>query len=523
MQSFSRMLVTIEQQAADVNEYARRLDTAYKELESTSAQLKEFSFKDEVTGLYNRRFFSIRLEEEVSRYRRFNHPVSVVLLDLDGFKAINDDSGHAAGDETLRAMADILLKQSRGINVICRYGGDEFAVLLVETSKSGRPAVRRPHPLRALDLDLRPRPPGDRELRHRLPARGRGPRRRRAHPGRRRGALRGQARGQEPRVRPRGHRRRPGVRPGRDGDWHDRGASRSRRRRVLIVDDELDIRATLRAAFGSAGYECRIAGNGQEAAVLFDRERAPLTITDLKMPVMDGLELLRHVRARDADAAVIMLTGAGDVAVAVESLKQGAERLHPEAGRPRPDPALRRARARAPPAPDRAPRASRPPGVPGGGGHRRPGRRARGAAADLPGDPRGSGLGPRHPRGGHRAPLPPRARLLDRARPGAPPAGGRAGGARPRRAPARHRQDRHPRLDPPQAGPAHPRRMAGHADAPGDRPAAPRADPVPARRDPGGVPPPRALGRHRLPAGALRARRSRSAPASSRWRTRSTR
>jgi len=122
MQSFSRMLVTIEQQASDVNEYARRLDTAYKELESTSAQLKEFSFKDEVTGLYN---------------RRFNHPVSVVLLDLDGFKAVNDDLGHGAGDETLRAMAEILLKQSRGINVICRYGGDEFAVLLVETSKSG--------------------------------------------------------------------------------------------------------------------------------------------------------------------------------------------------------------------------------------------------------------------------------------------------------------------------------------------------------------------------------------------------
>jgi diguanylate cyclase (GGDEF)-like protein len=137
MQSFSRMLATIEQQAADVNEYARRLDTAYKDLESTSAQLKEFSFKDEVTGLYNRRFFSIRLEEEVSRYRRFNHPVSVVLLALNGFKAVNDDLGHAAGDETLRAMADILLKQSRGINVICRYGGDEFAVLLVETSKSG--------------------------------------------------------------------------------------------------------------------------------------------------------------------------------------------------------------------------------------------------------------------------------------------------------------------------------------------------------------------------------------------------
>src|SRR6266516_4304638 len=58
-----------------------------KMLESTNARLKETSFKDEVTGLYNRRFFSIRLEEEMQRHRRFNHPVSVVLMDLDGFKA----------------------------------------------------------------------------------------------------------------------------------------------------------------------------------------------------------------------------------------------------------------------------------------------------------------------------------------------------------------------------------------------------------------------------------------------------
>jgi response regulator RpfG family c-di-GMP phosphodiesterase len=95
-------------------------------------------------------------------------------------------------------------------------------------------------------------------------------------------------------------------------------------RRVLIVDDERDIRTTLHAVFGSAGYECRMAGNGQDAARLFETERAPLTITDLKMPGMDGLQLLQHVKARDADAAVIMLTGAADVRIAVESLKQGA-------------------------------------------------------------------------------------------------------------------------------------------------------------------------------------------------------
>jgi diguanylate cyclase (GGDEF)-like protein len=137
MTSFNKMLVTIEQQAAEINTFATRLDAAYKELESTNARLKETSFKDEVTGLYNRRFFSMRLDEELARYRRFNHPASVVLMDLDGFKAVNDDLGHAVGDETLRDIAQILQKHSRGINVVSRYGGDEFAILLVETSKAG--------------------------------------------------------------------------------------------------------------------------------------------------------------------------------------------------------------------------------------------------------------------------------------------------------------------------------------------------------------------------------------------------
>ncbi len=137
IQTVAKMLETIEQQAAEINSFASRLDAAYRELESTNTRLKETSFKDEVTGLYNRRFFSIRLEEEMQRHRRFNHPVSVVLMDLDGFKAVNDDLGHAVGDETLREVAQILVKHSRGINVVARYGGDEFVVLLVETSRAG--------------------------------------------------------------------------------------------------------------------------------------------------------------------------------------------------------------------------------------------------------------------------------------------------------------------------------------------------------------------------------------------------
>jgi len=135
--SFTRMLATIEQQTEEINHFARRLDSAYQELESAHSRLQEVTFTDEVTRLYNRRFFSIRVEEELARHRRFGRPFSVVLLDLDSFKAINDALGHLAGDETLRGVAEVLLKNSRAIDIVSRYGGDEFAVLLPETPREG--------------------------------------------------------------------------------------------------------------------------------------------------------------------------------------------------------------------------------------------------------------------------------------------------------------------------------------------------------------------------------------------------
>ncbi|PYM19779.1 MAG: hypothetical protein DMD81_03085 [Candidatus Rokuibacteriota bacterium] len=131
------MLETIERQAGEIKSLGARLDGAYRDLESANLRLKETSFKDDVTGLYNRRFFTIRLEEEISRYRRFNHPLSIVVLDLDHFKQVNDELGHQVGDETLRAVAQVLTKHSRGLNVVSRYGGDEFTMLLVETPKAG--------------------------------------------------------------------------------------------------------------------------------------------------------------------------------------------------------------------------------------------------------------------------------------------------------------------------------------------------------------------------------------------------
>jgi diguanylate cyclase (GGDEF)-like protein len=136
-QTFLGALARVESHAQEMDALARRLEAAYQDLEITTARLKQLSFRDEVTGLYNRRFFSLRLAEELSRFRRFSRPVSVVMLDLDGFKTVNDRLGHPTGDDALRDIAGVLLRHSRGINVISRFGGDEFAMLLVETPREG--------------------------------------------------------------------------------------------------------------------------------------------------------------------------------------------------------------------------------------------------------------------------------------------------------------------------------------------------------------------------------------------------
>src|SRR5437016_11869726 len=102
-----------------------------------NARLEDLSFKDALTDVYNRRYFSVRIEEESRRHLRFAEPVSLVLLDLDRFKDVNDRFGHRAGDEALHKVAQVLLKHSRNFTVVTRSGGDEFTVLLVTTGKVG--------------------------------------------------------------------------------------------------------------------------------------------------------------------------------------------------------------------------------------------------------------------------------------------------------------------------------------------------------------------------------------------------
>ncbi|MCB1705125.1 MAG: GGDEF domain-containing protein [Halioglobus sp.] len=92
-----------------------------------------YAYTDFLTGLANRRLFQIQGEMEYDRARRYDHPLSLVLLDVDHFKRVNDSWGHAFGDQVLRGLAQHCQKQSRASDLVVRLGGEEFAILLVET------------------------------------------------------------------------------------------------------------------------------------------------------------------------------------------------------------------------------------------------------------------------------------------------------------------------------------------------------------------------------------------------------
>lgn len=98
---------------------------------------EEQASTDHLTGLANRRRFERQLEREVARTARHGRPFSLITIDIDNFKLVNDTYGHEAGDEAIRSFARVLQQGTRGIDLAARIGGEEFAVILTETNLSG--------------------------------------------------------------------------------------------------------------------------------------------------------------------------------------------------------------------------------------------------------------------------------------------------------------------------------------------------------------------------------------------------
>jgi diguanylate cyclase (GGDEF)-like protein len=97
-------------------------------------RVRQLAYIDGLTGIFNRRFFELRILEEIERSRRFESKMAVIMLDIDHFKRLNDELGHLLGDEVLRQVSSIFNQQLRKIDVVCRYGGEEFAILLSQTN-----------------------------------------------------------------------------------------------------------------------------------------------------------------------------------------------------------------------------------------------------------------------------------------------------------------------------------------------------------------------------------------------------
>jgi len=117
--------------------YLQIIETDSQLLTDELSRVHLLSLTDELTGLPNRRAFTRRLEDEVARVQRYGYPLSLALMDLDNFKTINDEYGHAAGDEVLRSFSTNILSMFRHHDMVSRYGGEEFAVLLPNTDLEG--------------------------------------------------------------------------------------------------------------------------------------------------------------------------------------------------------------------------------------------------------------------------------------------------------------------------------------------------------------------------------------------------
>jgi len=104
-------------------------------LDETEKKMYQKSITDELTGSYNRRFMMEILEKEMHRARRFHHKLSLIMLDLDDFKKINDEHGHLKGDLVLKELSNLCIKSMREIDYFARYGGEEFLFVFPETSK----------------------------------------------------------------------------------------------------------------------------------------------------------------------------------------------------------------------------------------------------------------------------------------------------------------------------------------------------------------------------------------------------
>jgi diguanylate cyclase (GGDEF)-like protein len=143
--AFNAMVKTVKRQQDDLEEANRqldyKLDRALADLKDKNAQLEELAATDPLTGLYNRRHFGRVLDQMFSEASRYGDDLACVMIDLDGYKPLNDTFGHAVGDRLLVIAGQVIGANMRRMDVAARYGGDEFVLLLPRAGGADATAV----------------------------------------------------------------------------------------------------------------------------------------------------------------------------------------------------------------------------------------------------------------------------------------------------------------------------------------------------------------------------------------------
>jgi diguanylate cyclase (GGDEF)-like protein len=137
----------LNQVGREFDEMAETLQRRDLELKKAMQELEEQAITDPLTGLHNTRYLRELLPREMLRAKRKDSPLAAIMIDVDQFRRINDSLGHEAGDGVLRELGALLKKSIRGSDIACRYGGEEFAIILADATSEG--ARRRAEDIRA--------------------------------------------------------------------------------------------------------------------------------------------------------------------------------------------------------------------------------------------------------------------------------------------------------------------------------------------------------------------------------------
>lgn len=132
-----RLNLSYEQIVLELKQAKQNAEQLARDLKQANDSLRELAFRDELSGLYNHRYFQEVFESELNRALRYKHPLSLMLLDIDYFKKINDHYGHLIGDEVIKGISSLMVDLVRHCDIVARYGGEEFAILLPETAMTG--------------------------------------------------------------------------------------------------------------------------------------------------------------------------------------------------------------------------------------------------------------------------------------------------------------------------------------------------------------------------------------------------